>query len=232
MSAERLQVLLVEDDDHIRVTLLTALSEHGMFVSTASTGTAAFRIAGESRLDLILLDLGLPDMDGAALIPVLRKATGAPIIVISARDQEAQKVAALDAGADDYLTKPFGISELLARMRSSLRRSQQLPHMASPRQYQREGLYIDVDRHVVSLAGQAVHLTPVEFRLLAVLVGQGGKVITHRQLLRDVWGPNHEEDGHYLRIYMRQLRSKLEAQPAQPRHLLTEPGVGYRLCFD
>jgi len=100
------------------------------------------------------------------------------------------------------------------------------------RQYQRDGLYIDVDRHIVSLAGQAVHLTPVEFRLLAVLVGQGGKVITHRQLLRDVWGPNHEEDGHYLRIYMRQLRSKLEAQPAQPRHLLTEPGVGYRLCFD
>lgn len=225
-----LQVLLIEDDDHIRITLITALSEHGFAVTATSSGNSAFRIAGESRLDLILLDLGLPDLDGASLIPLLTAV--APVIVISARDQEAQKVTALDAGADDYLTKPFGINELLARMRSALRRARPAAVAPVAQRYDREGLYIDVDRHIVSRAGVAVHLTPVEFRLLAVLVRQGGKVITHRQLLRDVWGPTHEEDGHYLRIYMRQLRSKLEVEPAQPRHLLTEPGVGYRLCFD
>lgn len=227
-----MQILLVEDDDHIRVTLITALKEHGLVVSAAATGESAFQIASESRLDVILLDLGLPDMDGVALIPMLQTVSEAPILIISARDQEAQKVAALDAGADDYLTKPFGISELMARMRSTLRRTQRSEQQSGPRVYEQEGLFIDIDKHMVSLAGQAVHLTPVEFKLLAVLVKQGGKVITHRQLLREVWGPHHEEDGHYLRIYMRQLRNKLENEPAQPRHLLTEPGVGYRLSFD
>lgn len=227
-----MQVLLIEDDDYIRITLMTALQEHGLLVTAIATGKSAFQVASESRLDVILLDLGLPDLDGTSLIPMLHSVNDAPILIISARDQESQKVTALDAGADDYLTKPFGISELLARMRSTLRRTQRSEQQASHRLYDQDGLFIDVDKHLVSLSGQPVHLTPVEFKLLAVLVKQGGKVITHRQLLREVWGPHHEEDGHYLRIYMRQLRNKLEKEPAQPRHLLTEPGVGYRLSFD
>lgn len=227
-----LQVLLVEDEAHIRVTLATALGEGGMLVTAAGSGQEAFRVASESRLDVILLDLGLPDMDGLALIPLLLGASQAPIIVLSARDQEAQKVAALDAGADDYLTKPFGVGELLARIRSALRRRSPAAAGAGNGCYAHAELVVDVERHQVTLAGQPVHLTPVEFRLLAVLVRRAGKVATHRQLLREVWGPHHEEDGHYLRIYMRQLRSKLEADPAQPRFLLTEPGVGYRLAGD
>jgi len=226
------QVLLVEDDDNIRVTLMTTLSEHGVLVTATARGQTAFDIASESQLDLILLDLGLPDMDGTTLIPMLLGVADAPIIVISARDQETQKVAALDAGADDYLSKPFGQSELLARMRSTLRRTQRTQPQDDPHVYEHDGLFVDIDRHVASVDGQGIRLTPVEFKLLAALVRRGGKVITQRQLLREVWGPVHEEDNHYLRIYMRQLRSKLEREPAQPRHLLTEPRVGYRLAFD
>lgn len=232
MSMQGLQVLLVEDEALIRITMATALGEGGMLVTAASTGQEAFRIARESRLDVILLDLGLPDMDGLALIPMLMEVSQAPVIVLSARDQEIQKVAALDAGADDYLTKPFGVGELLARIRSALRRRRRDALGGEPGRYEYAELVVDVERHQVSLAGQPVHLTPVEFRLLAVLTRRAGKVITHRQLLREVWGPHHEEDSHYLRIYMRQLRGKLEADPAQPRFLLTEPGVGYRLAGD
>lgn len=224
--------MLVEDDDNIRVTLMTTLSEHGVLVTATARGQTAFDIASESQLDLILLDLGLPDMDGTTLIPMLLGVADAPIIVISARDQETQKVAALDAGADDYLSKPFGQSELLARMRSTLRRTQRTQPQDDPHVYEHDGLFVDIDRHVASVDGQGIRLTPVEFKLLAALVRRGGKVITQRQLLREVWGPVHEEDNHYLRIYMRQLRSKLEREPAQPRHLLTEPRVGYRLAFD
>lgn len=231
-SMQGLQVLLVEDDPHIRVTLVTALGEGGMLVTAAGAGQEAFRIASESRLDVILLDLGLPDIDGLALIPMLQTASKAPIIVLSARDQEAQKVAALDAGADDYLTKPFGVGELLARIRSALRRSGGSEPPPDPGLYRHADLVVDVARHQVTLGERPVHLTPVEFRLLAVLVRGAGKVITHRQLLREVWGPLHEEDSHYLRIYMRQLRAKLESDPAQPRFLLNEPGVGYRLAAD
>lgn len=166
------------------------------------------------------------------LIPLLQEACKAPVIIISARNQEAQKVAALDAGADDYLTKPFGVGELLARIRSALRRTCRGQAEASKTKYGYEELLIDVEKHQVSLSGLPVHLTPVEFKLLALLTKRAGKVITHRQLLREVWGPHHEESGHYLRIYMRQLRSKLEADPAQPRFLLTEPGVGYRLASE
>jgi two-component system KDP operon response regulator KdpE len=232
VSMQGLQILLVEDEDRIRITMTTALGETGMLVSTAASGKEAFRVASESRLDLILLDLGLPDMDGVSLIPMLREVSSAPVIVVSARDQEAQKVAALDAGADDYLTKPFGVGELLARIRSALRRSQAGQPQAATRRYEYDELVVDVERHQVQLSGQAVHLTPVEFRLLAALTKRAGKVTTHRQLLREVWGPHHEEDGHYLRIYMRQLRGKLEQDPAQPRFLLTEPGVGYRLAAE
>lgn len=231
-SMQGLQILLVEDEVHIRVTMTTALGEGGMLVTAAGSGQEAFRIARESRLDVILLDLGLPDMDGLALIPMLQEVSPAPIIVLSARDQEAQKVAALDAGADDYLTKPFGVEELLARIRSALRRRGGTGGPAARQHYCHAGLEVDLERRLVALDGVPVHLTPVEFRLLAVLVRRAGKVITHRQLLREVWGPTHEEDSHYLRIYMRQLRGKLEADPAQPCFLLTEPGVGYRLAAD
>lgn len=229
MPMQGMQVLLVEDEDYIRVTLTTALQGSGLLVTPAVCGKDAFCIASESRLDLILLDLGLPDMDGVALIPMLQEVSAAPILVISARDQEHQKVAALDAGADDYLTKPFGIGELLARFRSALRRSQRSADSPPTSRYEYEDLVIDLEKRHVTLASKPIHLTPVEFRLLSALTRRSGKVITHRQLLREVWGPHHEEDGHYLRIYMRQLRAKLEADPAQPRFLLTEPGVGYRL---
>jgi two-component system KDP operon response regulator KdpE len=232
VSMQGLQILLVEDEDRIRITMSTALGESGMLVTTAASAREAFRIASESRLDVILLDLGLPDMDGINLIPMLREASDAPVIVVSARDQEAQKVAALDEGADDYLTKPFGVGELLARIRSALRRRQAGQPAAAMQRYEYDDLVIDVERHQVQLSGQPVRLTPVEFRLLAALTKRAGKVITHRQLLREVWGPHHEEDGHYLRIYMRQLRGKLELDPAQPRFLLTEPGVGYRLASE
>lgn len=227
-----LQILLVEDDDYIRITMSTALGESGLVVTTASTAKDAFRIASESSLDIILLDLGLPDMDGVTLIPLLLDVCDAPIIVLSARNQEQQKVVALDAGADDYLSKPFGISELLARIRSALRRANQVQPAANKPVFACGDLVIDVDKHQVLLSGQPVHMTPVEFKLLSVLLKQAGKVITQRQLLREVWGPHHEEDNHYLRIYMRQLRGKLETDPAQPRFLLTEPGVGYRLAVD
>jgi two-component system KDP operon response regulator KdpE len=231
MEERELQILLVEDDAHIRSILTTALGASGFLVTTATKGKDAYRIASESRLDLVLLDLGLPDMDGVSLIPLLQKAcdTPPPIIVISARFQEQQKVAALDAGADDYLTKPFGVDELQARIRSTLRRSARATAAPGKSRYEHQGLAVDFETRQVSLAGKPIHLTPLEFKLLAVLVRQAGKVITHRQLLREVWGPHHEEDDHYLRIYMRQLRSKLEANPAQPRFLLNEPGVGYRL---
>lgn len=232
MSNSGLQVLLVEDDDHIRITLMTTLKEKGLVVSAASNGHQAFRIASESQLDVILLDLGLPDTDGVTLIPLLQSVTHAPILVISARDQEHQKVAALDAGADDYLTKPFGMDELLARIRSMLRRAHRTQPAQDNDRYETGGLVIDIRQHQVMLANRPVHLTPVEFKLLAALSRGRGKVITHRQLLREVWGPLHEEDSHYLRIYMRQLRGKLETDPAQPRFLLTEPGVGYRLASE
>lgn len=231
MSPLPCQILLVEDDDPLRIMLLTALSEHGHVVKATALAQDAFRVARESEIDVVLLDLGLPDGDGLTLIPMLRTVTEAPIIVISARDQEAQKIAALDAGADDYLTKPFGVGELLARIRSTLRRSLPGAKDVAPTRYAHGGLIIDIERHQVQLGERAVHVTPVEFRLLAVLARRAGKVVTHRQLLREVWGPHHEEDGHYLRIYMRQLRAKLEADPAQPRFLLTEPGVGYRLAY-
>lgn len=229
MTTASRQILLVEDDPHIRILLLTALRAEGFIISVAGSAAAGHQIARESHLDLILLDLGLPDLDGQNLIPLLHDVSSAPVIVISARDQEQQKVMALNAGADDYLTKPFGVGELVARMHSVLRRGQPRPHSQPASLYQRDALRIDLQQHEVLLAGQPVHLTPVEYRLLAALARQPGRIVTHRQLLREVWGPLHEEDGHYLRIYMRQLRRKLERDPAEPRYLLNEPGIGYRL---
>jgi len=232
MGMQGLQILLIEDEDFIRATMTTALEERGLLVTTANNGHNGCRIISESKVDIVLLDLGLPDIDGISLIPVLQEISSAPILVVSARQQELQKVAALDAGADDYLTKPFGVDELLARIRSALRRNQRAGQDIHRARYECDSLSIDLEKHEVLLGGQPVRLTPVEFKLLTMLMKRAGKVITHRQLLREVWGPLHEEDSHYLRIYMRQLRSKLESDPTQPRFLLTEPGVGYRLAIE
>lgn len=228
----KLQILLVEDDAHLRTMLRAALGGNHS-VSPAADGQQAFQVASESEVDLILLDLGLPDIDGEALIPLLRSVSKAPIIVISARESEAQKIAALDAGADDYLTKPFGMGELHARMRSVLRRLAAVDAVGDwATRYAWAEMSVDINHREVVVRGQAVYLTPIEFRILSALVRRGGKVITNRQLLREVWGPLHEEDGHYLRIYMRLLRIKIESDPAQPQYLLNEPGVGYRLASD
>lgn len=189
--------------------------------------------AGTRKPDLVIVDLGLPDMDGVEVVRGLREWTAMPVIVLSARTQERDKIAALDAGADDYVTKPFGVGELLARVRAALRRS------AANRDDSRDGTFrcgeltVDLVNRRVQKGDQQIHLTPIEYRLLAVLVRDAGKVLmTHRQLLREVWGPAYVEHSHYLRIYMGQLRHKLEADPARPRYLLTETGVGYRLSAE
>jgi two-component system KDP operon response regulator KdpE len=234
-----LRVLLVEDDRELRTTLRDALAVEGYKVYTAASLREGMSLlthvpgqtthpAGDAGVDLILLDLGLPDGDGETLLAAHRRRHVTPVIVISARQGDGQKIRLLDGGADDYLVKPFGIGELLARMRVSLRhRGTSLK--ASITRYADNGLCIDLASREVSLAGRPVHLTPTEFELLARLVRSAGQVVTHRQLLTDVWGAEYAEHTHYLRLYMAQLRAKLEADPAEPQRLLTDPGVGYRL---
>lgn len=229
-----LRVLLVEDDAHVRQFIREALAVEGFEVLTAASLSEAQAVVQHSAIDLVLLDLGLPDGDGEQLLREVRRQASLPVIIVSARDQEVQKIRLLDAGADDYLTKPFGVGELLARVRANLRR---------PRAATADGRAADdadpvfrfgevaVDRQarVVRRQGVEVHLTPIEYRLLLVLIANAGRVLTHRQLLREVWGPAHADQSHYLRIYMGHLRQKLESNPAQPQHLLTETAVGYRL---
>jgi two-component system KDP operon response regulator KdpE len=226
-----LRVLLVEDDRELRATLRDALAVEGYAVQTAaslSDALAQHRHAhGEKALDLVLLDLGLPDGDGAEFLSALRQAPGLPVIVISARPGEGQKIRLLDAGADDYLVKPFSIGELLARMRVALRHRGTHVQPAITR-WSHDGLDVDVAAHRVMLDGLEVKLTPTEFKLLARLLRNAGQVVTHRQLLVDVWGPEYSEHTHYLRLYMGQLRAKLERDPAEPQRLLTETGIGYR----
>ena len=215
-------VLLVEDEAQMRRFLRAALTSHGYRLVEAVVG-----LATSHNPELVLLDLGLPDVDGFEVTRRLREFSQMPIIVLSARGREDDKVAALDAGADDYVTKPFGMNELLARIRVALRHRQGLAKEEPVLEL--EGLRIDFARREVSREGEQIKLTPLEFKLLGYLARHAGKVLTHRQLLKEVWGPSHGDDTHYLRVYMASLRKKLERDPAAPRYLLTEPGVGYRL---
>jgi len=222
-------IIVIEDEAQIRRFLRTTLASEGYQVIEAETGKQGLAEAATRKPDLIILDLGLPDMDGVEVVKELRAWTSVPIIILSARSQESDKISALDAGADDYLVKPFGVGELLARMRVALR------HVSSAANGD-EGVFsvdemkVDMIHRRVSVSGVEVHLTPIEYRLLTVLVKHAGKVLTHHFLLKEVWGPNYVERAHYLRIYMGVLRHKLEKDPARPRFLLTEVGVGYRFA--
>lgn len=221
-------VLLVEDEPQIQRFVRAALEEEGWQVFGSETMKHGLIDAGTRKPELIILDLGLPDGDGIDLIVDVRNWSTVPIIVLSARANEADKIRALDAGADDYLTKPFGVGELLARVRSTVRRLRQ-PGINLLSVFQFGDIKVDIKARLVTKANQVVHLTPTEYRLLMVLVAHAGRVVTNPQLLRKVWGPSHAESGHYLRVYMGHLRQKLEDDPAQPRYLLTETAVGYRL---
>lgn len=222
-------VLVIEDELQIRRFLRATLLGHGYRFVEATNGQEGLSLAISQHPDVIILDLGLPDVDGLDVTERLREWTQTPIIILSARGQEADKVAALDAGADDYLTKPFGVSELLARLRVALRHQQRHGSEQAEPVFHVGALHVDLARREVRVAEQTVHLTPIEYKMLVTLVQNAGKVVTHQQLLREVWGPNYATETAYLRVYMGQLRHKLEANPAQPRYLVTEPGVGYRL---
>ncbi len=224
-------VLVIEDEPQMRRFLRAALESHDYRFVEAANGREGTAQATGRNPDVILLDLGLPDGDGIDLTRRLREWSATPIIVISARGQEQDKIAALDAGADDYLTKPFGTGELLARLRVALRHSQRVGDRPEP-VFTVGELQVDLGARRVFVAETEVHLTPTEYKLLTTLVQHAGKVITHRHLLKEVWGPNATEHTHYLRVYMTQLRHKLERDPARPRYLLTEPAVGYRLSVD
>lgn len=228
MTAQRV-VLVTEDEKQIRRFLRTSLEGEGFTVYESETGKQALVEAATRKPDLLILDLGLPDMDGVDVIRDLRTWTELPIIVLSARTQETDKIDALDAGADDYLSKPFGVGELLARIRVVLRRRDTATDGQQSHEFRFGDTRVDLLKRQVYRQEQEIHLTAIEYRLLTVLIRGAGKVLTHRQLLKDVWGPSHVESSHYLRIYMAHLRQKLEVDPAQPKHLITETGVGYRL---
>ena len=228
LMSQGAMILLIEDEPEIRHFLRTTLPAHGFRLHEVATGHDGLAQAKAWNPDLILLDLGLPDLDGGEVIRQVREWTATPIIVLSARDREQAKVAALDLGADDYITKPFGVNELLARIRTALRHAVRTGDDGES-VFALGDLKVDLGRRQVLVSGKEVHLTPIEYKLLTTLIRYAGKVLTHRQLLKEVWGPLHVEEGHYLRVYMRQLRNKLEKNPAHPRYLVTELGVGYRL---
>jgi two-component system KDP operon response regulator KdpE len=223
-------VLVIEDEQPIRRFLRAALANEGYRVSEAATGTEGLRLATSQPPDLIILDLGLPDLDGQDVLRQLRDWYSAPVIVLSARDQEVQKIQALDHGADDYVTKPFGIGELLARMRTAMRHAHRTG--LEETSITIGDLRIDFAARLIYRRGEVVHLTPLEYKLLATMARHAGKVLTHRFLLREVWGPQDSQENHYLRVFVASLRRKLEDNPARPHYLLTEQGVGYRLAID
>jgi two-component system, OmpR family, KDP operon response regulator KdpE len=225
-------VVLIEDEPEIRRFLRASLTSHGYRLFEAVTGAEGLQEAQSRQPDVVVLDLGLPDIDGLEVIRRLREWTGVPIIVLSARGQEQDKIAALDAGADDYVAKPFAVGELLARLRVSLRHAERTVREVGEAVFTAGDLEVNASLRRVLVGRKEVHLTPIEYRLLATMVKHAGKVVTHRQLLREVWGPPSADQGHYLHVYMAQLRRKIEADPARPRHLLTEPGIGYRLAAD
>lgn len=225
-------ILLIEDEKSIRNFLRATMKTQQYRLVEALGGREGISLAASHVPDLVVLDLGLPDIDGIEVIEGIRKWSQVPILILSARDQERDKIAALDAGADDYLTKPFGVGELLARMRVALR------HAARPRETEtrQQGVFaageleIDFERRTVSVAGEPIHLTPTEYKLLSIMAGYAGKVLTHSFLLKAVWGPGSASETQYLRVFMANLRRKLERDPAEPRYVLTEMGVGYRLA--
>jgi two-component system, OmpR family, KDP operon response regulator KdpE len=222
-------ILVIEDDSQIRRFLRVTLTSNGYNFIEARTAQEGLKQVGLHHPDLIILDIGLPDLDGLEVARQLREWTSTPIIVLSAKNQEQDKVTALDIGVDDYLTKPFGTNELLARMRVALRHAIRLTQGTGDPIFIVGDMRVDFAHRQIFVAEHEVHLTPIEYKLLLMLIHYAGKVVTRRQLLHDVWGPTYTSETHYLRVYMRQLRHKIEADPTRPRYLITEPGVGYRL---
>jgi two-component system, OmpR family, KDP operon response regulator KdpE len=229
MTEPAVNIVLIEDDRHIRRYVRAALENEAMRVLEAGTGEAGLAAIAAARPDLVIVNLGLPDIDGLEVIRQLRYWSSVPVVVLSAHTREADKVAALDAGADDYVTKPFGIAELLARIRAQLRRQFRSVTLDSVK-LRFGAVTVDLATRTVQRDGETIHLSPIEYRLLAALLHHAGCVLTHHQLLQEVWGPAHEENANYLRIYMAHLRQKLERDPANPEHIVTEIGVGYRLA--
>jgi two-component system, OmpR family, KDP operon response regulator KdpE len=232
MAEQEPTLLVIEDEPQIRRFLRATLTANGYRLLEATSGHDGLVQAATRQPDLVILDLGLPDVDGLEVTRRLREWTTMPIIVLSARGQETDKIAALDAGADDYMTKPFGVGELLARVRVALRHALRISRDPEAAVFTVGDLQIDMSQRRVYIATREVHLTPIEYRLLTTLVRYAGKVVTHQQLLSAVWGPGYTHETHYVRVYMGQLRHKLESNPTRPRYLLTEPGVGYRLLGD
>ncbi|MCY2964577.1 MAG: response regulator [Planctomycetota bacterium] len=229
MTQDAARILVIEDDLAIRRFLRISLESHDYRVIEADSGEQGLKLALRELPEAVILDLGLPDIDGLQVIERLREWSAAPIIVLSARGREADKVTALDLGADDYLTKPFSVGELLARIRVALRHTASATAQSPDPVFRVGELVVDLGRRQVTVDGEEPHLTPTEYRLLVVLIKHAGKVVTHRQLLKEVWGPDSVYEKQYLRVYMGQLRRKIEKDPARPRYLRTEPGVGYRL---
>jgi two-component system KDP operon response regulator KdpE len=232
MTVNSQRILLVEDEPPIRKFLRTELSNAQYQLDEAATADQALQHASQFPPDLVILDLGLPDMDGQEVIRRLREWLMVPIIILSARDQDQEKIRALDNGADDYLTKPFSTGELLARVRVALRNSQRSGHDEAKSIFEIGELKVDLATRRVFVATEEIHLTPIEYKLVVTLVQNAGRVLTHRQLLEKVWGPHQVRETHYLRVFMASLRRKLEADPARPRYLLTEQGIGYRMASE
>lgn len=222
-------IIVIEDAPSIRRFLRTSLGNHDFSVFDADTGKQGIVEVGVRKADLVILDLGLPDMDGVDVIKAIRDWSKLPIIILSARSNEQSKITALDAGANDYLTKPFSFDELLARIRVALRHTIRPIEQMQTDVFINANLKVDLLKRVVSIDEQEVHLTPIQYRLIKVLISHAGKVLTHQQILNEVWGADYQDKAHYLRIYMSQLRQKLETDPTQPKFLLTESGIGYRL---